>query len=555
MIFESITYQDNLPFKVSFLNVGEESKHCHKEIEILMILRGTTHYQIYHTDYELNSGDLIIADLEDLHQIHNSSEDILMLSIHVNTKYFEDIYPNIGYMFFVCEECMAGPLGNRQILNNKLSLLKHQIAKLAIDSTNPVNNLNLLKEDINDLVSILVNHFQGFFMEDYQYKTSQENLNPVDLQRLSRITRFILENYKEKISLEDVANMEHLSSYYISHLIKKTLGFNFQNFVNAIRLEFAEKLLVFSNLTLMQISEECGFSSPNYFNKCFSSWHGKTPAEYRKNYHPCERSYRKDFSDDEALALIAPYINISGSSSHKHIPQSHLRINLEIFGHKTDSFWEKFSPVISLKTMDEIFQVKGFEEKIKSFNAKLVLNPNLSKSKKTRLLPLNDINMAYAYYEILNSEHMEIDLIGKSASLFINEGIPTPYYAVYNYFSHLSKPFISVHENYAYVKTSDAISFILFNIDDHTLLNAHLSTDNLPEEFYMIKTEIAGRDNCYSILDSLGNPVSIPPLLKSHLMELHLGSSDITLCKRKETPILDFVVQPGRVTILEFISL
>ena len=60
MLFEQIAYMENLPFELSFLNVGEESRHCHKEVELLLVLRGVTHYRIYHMDYELNPGDLII---------------------------------------------------------------------------------------------------------------------------------------------------------------------------------------------------------------------------------------------------------------------------------------------------------------------------------------------------------------------------------------------------------------------------------------------------------------------------------------------------------------
>ena len=166
MLFEPVSFQGSLPFELTFLNIGEESKHCHKEIEILLVLRGTTHYQIYHTDYQLDPGDLIIADVEDLHQIHHSSEDILILSIHVDTSRFEQLYPNIRYMFFVCEECMEGPSGNRQLLQSKLKLLKQHIAKMAFDSIQEEEDSSLLTEDVNGLVSILDKHFLA---EIYRY--------------------------------------------------------------------------------------------------------------------------------------------------------------------------------------------------------------------------------------------------------------------------------------------------------------------------------------------------------------------------------------------------
>ena len=212
--------------------------------------------------------------------------------MHIDTARFDEIYPDIKYMFFVCEECMEAPAVNPQVFDNKLALLKSQIAELAFHYIKEESSTTLLMEGINNVVATLVEHFQGFYMEDYQYKTSQQDMNAEDLQQLCRITRYIMLNYQNKISLDDIARMEHLSSYYLSHLIKENLGFNFQNFVNAIRLEFAEKELVFTNMTLMQISQDCGFSSPNYFNKCFSAWYGKTPSQYRRDYSPRERSYR-----------------------------------------------------------------------------------------------------------------------------------------------------------------------------------------------------------------------------------------------------------------------
>ena len=109
MLFESIQYRDNLPFEISFLNIGEESKHCHKSVEILLVLRGVTHYQIYHTDYELNPGDLIIADTEDLHQIHDSSDDVMMLSMHIDTSRLMKYTPTYSICSSYAKNVWTGP--------------------------------------------------------------------------------------------------------------------------------------------------------------------------------------------------------------------------------------------------------------------------------------------------------------------------------------------------------------------------------------------------------------------------------------------------------------
>ena len=147
------------------------------------------------------------------------------------------------------------------------------------------------------LFSPLVNQFQGFFIEDNKFKADYGSPNDIDLSRLYKIIKYIYLNYDQRITLEDLSNVVYLNPYYISHLIKNTSGLSFQNFLNYIRLEHAEKLLVENKLTLTQISQACGFSSLAYFNKCFKAWYDMTPAEYRANLKPCERSYHGPFSE------------------------------------------------------------------------------------------------------------------------------------------------------------------------------------------------------------------------------------------------------------------
>lgn len=572
MLFESVSYTGDLPFELSFLNVGEESKHCHKEIEILLVLRGVTHYQIYHTDYELNPGDLIIADVEDLHQIHDSSDDILLLSVHVDTGQFAQLYPNIRYMFFVCEECMEGPAGNRQLLQSKLTLLKHHIAKMAFDYTREEKDMPLLIEEVNELVSILVNHFQGFFMEDYQYKTSQENMSPDDLHRLSRITRYIMLNYNKKITLDDVSEMEHLSSYYASHLIKKTLGFNFQNFVNAIRLEFAEKLLVFSNMTLMQISQECGFSSPNYFNKCFSAWHGKTPAQYRKDYVPCERSFKNRFTEEEALTLLSPYLNISKRS--RQLPQR-TAVTPDFGGDDFEDFWENYAPRIVIDSLEAALKLGYYRDKIQRIRpAAFILDENLTRRNKDLEKSLEDMlapfgipltsqrivikedlmtasDAASAFDRILSAGNSRLFLSGKKHSLFTPEGLETPVYSVYDYFADLENPKIHIGEDHILVTSESSMSVLLFNTSPHTTFDVSLSAENLPDNAFLLRREITEQESCYAILDDLGNPETIPPLLQKRIDQCGKGKIHFSKLEDNDNRDMDFIIYHNTVIILE----
>lgn len=536
MLFEPVSFRGSLPFELTFLNIGEESKHCHREIEILLVLRGITHYQIYHTDYELSPGDLIIADVEDLHQIHESSEDILLLSIHVDTSRFEHLYPNIRYMFFVCEECMEGPSGNRQLLQSKLNLLKQHLAKMAFDYMQEEEDSSLLTEDVNRLVSILVEHFQGFFMEDFQYKTSQEDLSQEDLERLCRITRFIMLNYQEKITLDHIARMEHLSTYYLSHLIKEHLGFNFQNFVNGIRLEFAEKLLVFSNMTLMQISQECGFSSPNYFNKCFSAWHGKTPSQYRKSYTPCDRTLRKDFTREEAFALLSPYLHVC----KKETAPRRLLIKPDFETTPFESFYPARRPQILIDSVESALSAAALFKPLQSIRpAAFFLDEHMSRKNRELEAGLRTIlapftfslsadrsfekesaqpcrSLAQAFSYILWEKQKNVFLAGDTCALFTAHGLKAPLYMAFQFFSSLGEPEIAVRDYYTLVKSGDALFILACNLEAQDLI-LEIPAETLPAGSVIHCREIAASDSSYSILEDLGQPETIPPFLAERI--------------------------------------
>ena len=75
-----------------------------------------------------------------------------------------------------------------------------------------------------------------------------------------------------------------MNSFYFSTFFKKHTGKNFKEYLNEIRLENAERMLMTSNLHLTEIAEKTGFKSLRSMNELFQKAHGETPSEYRKNF-------------------------------------------------------------------------------------------------------------------------------------------------------------------------------------------------------------------------------------------------------------------------------
>jgi len=92
------------------------------------------------------------------------------------------------------------------------------------------------------------------------------------------------ENYSRRLTLTEIAEMEHLSIYYLSHFIKEATGLSFQDLLSFIRVEESEKLLLGTDKKIGAISIESGFSAVRYYIKYFTKWFGMHPADYREKY-------------------------------------------------------------------------------------------------------------------------------------------------------------------------------------------------------------------------------------------------------------------------------
>ena len=114
--------------------------------------------------------------------------------------------------------------------------------------------------------------------------TSEKEYNAAQTvsHRINRITDYIADHYSEKVTLQDIADLEHVTTYHVSHFITKVLGVSFQDYLNNVRFEHALKLMQTSDLSIIDICMETGFSSSRYLNRLFAEKMGCTAREYQK---------------------------------------------------------------------------------------------------------------------------------------------------------------------------------------------------------------------------------------------------------------------------------
>ena len=98
---------------------------------------------------------------------------------------------------------------------------------------------------------------------------------------IERVRTFIEQNFDRDISLEEAAARARFSPHYFSRAFKGHTGMTFVDYVNAVRVDRAKRLLRESNLSIKEIAAAVGISDANYFSRVFKQHTHLTPSGYR----------------------------------------------------------------------------------------------------------------------------------------------------------------------------------------------------------------------------------------------------------------------------------
>lgn len=93
---------------------------------------------------------------------------------------------------------------------------------------------------------------------------------------------YIEQHYHSDIKLEQLADYCHISKNYLSSLFHKEVKLSLSDYLKRFRIDKACNLLSNKNLSILEISERCGFQSSDYFSKVFREIKNETPTQYRK---------------------------------------------------------------------------------------------------------------------------------------------------------------------------------------------------------------------------------------------------------------------------------
>ena len=131
------------------------------------------------------------------------------------------------------------------------------------------------------LMELIRPHFAPVVAEEELEIKNPGQQQEKDMQKVERYCR---EHYTSQISLEELAALINYNKTTLLANFREVYGTTPRNYIIQLRLKKARELLLDTDRSISEISEQVGFSSVHYFSRFFKAKEQYSPVEYRLRY-------------------------------------------------------------------------------------------------------------------------------------------------------------------------------------------------------------------------------------------------------------------------------
>lgn len=236
------------------------TSHLHYQIELAFVKSGRTRVTVDSTEYDVESGDIIVVFPNQIHRFETLEREKYVLLI-VNPDLISELIKPFTSTVPISNLFKGGALD---------PVLCEMIGR--------ISEIYYSDEPWRD--AILRGYLLAFFgvllgkipVKDIQSKESNV---------LGVILNYCINNAEKPLSLDILERELHISKYYISHIMSNKLKMGFNDYINSIRISNACKYLTKTDKSVTEISYLVGFNTMRTFNRAFQKQMGMTPSEYR----------------------------------------------------------------------------------------------------------------------------------------------------------------------------------------------------------------------------------------------------------------------------------
>ncbi len=173
---------------------------------------------------------------------------------------------------------------NLEMVNASIYHILYCLMEMVQEFDDETNQQEILayigKESFNKLVLRGSTEEITSFFSDYAGYLAQVRVQE-SRNILDKVDDYVQSHYMEKMSLKSLGELFYVNNVYLGQLYKKKYGIAFRDYLNNLRMEKAQELLIHTNLRIYAIAQEVGFGKAEYFINKFVQVNHMTPNQYR----------------------------------------------------------------------------------------------------------------------------------------------------------------------------------------------------------------------------------------------------------------------------------
>ncbi|MCM3702118.1 AraC family transcriptional regulator [Paenibacillus macerans] len=245
--------------------------HFHAEIEIIYVESGSLLIGVNEEKRQVNQGDIVICSSSDIHYFDSRDQPSQVLILLFKPEW---IGPVKGWPqdFRFASPFISDKDPRFQPIKPCLDRIFRERA-----GARPGYQM-LMKAGVLEVCGTLLRH-----LETRRMDTGAKEKLESRRARIQQILSYIEEHYHEELNVSFMSRQFHMEPSHFSRTFKSAIGMNFKTYLNSIRVLTAEQKLQTSDLSIMEIALECGFTSIRTFNRVFKELRGYIPSTLRNS--------------------------------------------------------------------------------------------------------------------------------------------------------------------------------------------------------------------------------------------------------------------------------
>ena len=256
-------------------------EHHHTALEITMVLSGSGIYATDESEFSFESGDIFLFGTDERHWIKKLDCRTDMLNVHFEPRFIwsENFGISSGELIRVFLNRKKNPLNKLDMTKESSMSVKRLIFQMEKELEEKKREHEIMQKV--HLVNILIEMIRSF---EGQIDENDFSYNAQALHHIERSLKYIDSHLSENITLEEIANVAHMSKNYFCRIFKKLNGMSPWDYITVKRIEHAVMLLNTTDLTRLEIAQRCGYNNTSNFYYAFKKVTGKAPGDYIKMF-------------------------------------------------------------------------------------------------------------------------------------------------------------------------------------------------------------------------------------------------------------------------------